>query len=89
MVGEGQFLPGQLVQAGGSPLGQSAVVDEDQRRPVALNEAVDLGEDQSPNALVREVGKIRRNRDHFDVHLLTSANIDNRDGPGARGVLST
>ena len=56
--------------------------------PVALDETVDLGEDQSPDALVREVGKTRSHRDHFDVHLLASANIDNCDGPGARGVLS-
>ncbi len=49
VVGARELFLGQLVEPERQPLGEPAVVDEDDRRPVLLDELEDLGVDRRPD----------------------------------------
>ena len=65
VVGAREVAAGELVQPQREPLGEAAVVDEDDRRAVRLDEAKDLGVDRGPDRLARSLdarGPSRRRR---------------------------
>ena len=52
VVGAGDLFLGQVVEPEGEPLGEAAVVDEDDRRAVRADELEDLGVDRGPDRLL-------------------------------------
>ncbi len=61
VVGARELALGELVQTQREPFGETAVVDEDDRRPVRLDEPEDLGVDRRPDGAGAVLGA--------DVHL--------------------
>jgi hypothetical protein len=92
VVGAGDLALGELVQAQGQSLGAPAVVDEDDRRAVGLDEAEQLGVDGRPDRAPRGLAALERVErragvgfDHgphrdVDAHveLLAHAGVDHR-----------
>jgi hypothetical protein len=54
--GAGDLVLGQLIQSQRQPLGGAPVVDEQDRRPVRLNELEQLGVDRGPDRPTRRLG---------------------------------
>jgi hypothetical protein len=80
VVGAGEFLLGQVVQAQGEPLGEAAVVDEDDRRAVCANELEDLGVDRRPDGLLLlGLPHVLERDDHLQVERLGAAGVDELD----------
>ena len=94
VVGAGDRLLGQLVEAQREPLGAAAAVDEDQRAAVLLDEVEQLGVDRGPDRLARAlhagalegvevdvgVGLDHRLDGHVDLEVerLAHAGVDDR-----------
>ena len=80
VVGAGDLALRELVQPQGKPLGQPAVVDEDDRRAVALDELQELGVDRRPDrvALPRLAHVLDRD-DDAQVELLRPPGVDELD----------
>ncbi len=99
VVSARDFLLSQLVEAQGEPLGQAAVIDEDDRRAMLLDELDDPRVDRRPDRLRRgfpagaeEVRDLRvharlahvlERNDHLHVELLRAAGVDELDRTAA------
>ena len=74
----------QLVQAQREPLGQAAVVDEDDRRAVLLDELQDLGVDRRPDRVrLARLAHVLERDDDFQVELLRAPCVHQLDRPPA------
>jgi hypothetical protein len=100
VVRPGDLLLGELVQAQREALGESAVVDEDDRRAVLLDEPQDLRVDRRPDRRLRalraraeDVGTVRpgagfshvfQGDDDLEVELLGATGVHELDRAAAR-----
>src|SRR5207302_10158080 len=74
----------ELVEAEREPLGEAAVVDEDDRRAVLLDQAQDLGVDRGPDRLVLlGLAHVVERPDDPQVELLARARVDELDRAAA------
>ncbi len=80
------FLLGELVQAQGEPLGQPAVVHEDDRRAVRAHELEQRGIDRRPDRVHAGLGAGRRQlahvlerNDDLQVELFRNSRVDEVD----------
>jgi hypothetical protein len=84
VVGAGNLFLRQLVQPQREPLGQAAVVDEHDRRPVLADEFEDLGVDRRPDrALLAGLAHVLERNDDLQVELLRAPSVDELDRPAA------
>ena len=76
---------GQLVEPQREALGQPAVVDEDDGRPVLLDELQNFRVDRRPDRpLLARLAHVLERHDDFQVELLRPACVDELDRPPAR-----
>ena len=99
VVRAGELALGELVQAQREPLGEAAVVDEDDRRAVLLDEAQELRVDRRPDRRARRLAAraeqlgdlgprarlahVLERHDDLEVELLADARVDEPDRPAA------
>ncbi len=75
----------ELVQPQRKPLGQPAVVDENDRRAVALHQPQELRIDRRPDRIpLSRLAHVLDRNDHAQVELLGPAGVDQLDLPAAR-----
>ncbi len=88
VVGAGDVGARELVEAMGDALGRAAVVHEDERRPVGLDELEQARVERRPDRLARlavDVGRAAQlahvldGDDHLEVELLGRAGVDDLD----------
>ena len=85
VVGAGDLLLGQVVQPQGEPLGEAAVVDEDDRRAVRADELEDLRVDRGPDRLLLlGLAHVVERHDDGQVELLRATRVDELDLAPAR-----
>jgi hypothetical protein len=86
----GDLALGELVQPERKPFRKPAVVDEDDRRPVGLDELEDLGVDRRPDRALRAftmdafrvgagLAHVLDGHDDLEVELLRHARVDQLD----------
>ena len=85
VVGARDLFLGQLVQPQRQPLGEAAVVDEDDRRAVRADELEDLRVDRGPDRLLLlGLAHVVERHDDLQVELLRAAGVDELDLAPAR-----
>ena len=84
VVGPRDLTLGQIVQAQREPLGEAAVVDEDDRRAVLPDELEDLRVDRRPDrAGLPRLPHVLERHDDLHVELLRATRVDELDRPPA------
>ena len=73
------LLPEQLVQVCRNPFSEAAVVDKNERCAVRGDRFYQSREDQRPDAVGREVGKILSHARDLQIHFLFIAGVNDCD----------